>query len=189
MSSEIFSINFIRSEFVPYRVRRIAVYVILAYLAANLAFTALLVGSGIFSSIEGRWLKATLSHPSPSEDIDSLYARMVGQLNQFNSVTHFMKQRFPVAPKLTALAETLPARTWIQNLAANRESRTLKVQAIYLIDPAKPYDLPSKGWVEALKKNPHFNQGLKRLELGPSSRTARGEAKLFFFELVAEWQP
>ena len=65
----------------------------------------------------------------------------------------------------------------------------MTVHAVYLIDPNRPYELPAKEWIEALRTDPRFREGLTRLELGSSSRTAQGRAELFAFELVAQWQP
>ena len=196
MSAEIFSINFIRSEFVPYRVRRVAVYFVLIYLITNLVFTVWLFASAFSSSVQWHWLRSKLQAQTqavtPSgvagPDVELMHERMVQELNRFNAVVHLTAQRFPVASKLAGIAETIPPRTWIQNLAASRDQRSLKIQALYLIDPKKPYDLPAKGWVQALKADPRFNQGLKRLELGTSSRTTQGDTKLFSFELLAEWK-
>ena len=49
---EVFSINFLRRESIPLPVRRIAVYVALAYLAANLVFMMALFGASFLSGIE-----------------------------------------------------------------------------------------------------------------------------------------
>ena len=73
-------------------------------------------------------------------------------------------------------------------LSGSREDRTLTIHAMYLVDPEAPYALPANGWMEALTADPHFGQGLKRLELSASSRESKGRATLYAFTLIAEWQ-
>ena len=43
--------------------------------------------------------------------------------------------------------------------------------------------------MEALRADPAFGHGLKRLDLASSSRKTQGTAELVVFELAAEWQP
>jgi Tfp pilus assembly protein PilN len=97
------------------------------------------------------------------------------------------QQRFPVGGKLAALSRTLPARTWITGLSGSREGRKLTVSAAYLVDADKPYELPTKSWIEALKADPRFSGGLKRLDLGSTSRKTQGTSELLAFDLIAEW--
>ncbi len=196
-SDGIFSINFIRNEFLPARMRRYLLYGALAYLALNLAWGGSLLVNGFaarikISSVEKQLAKVSSSVPLPKSakpEIEIFYERAIQDLGQMNSLTNLMKRRFPGAGKLDALSKTVPERTWITEISANRDTRALTIHAMYLLDPAKPYELPTKGWVQALKSDPHFSRGLKRLELGNSFQKSQGSAELFSFELNAEWAP
>ena len=193
--SEVFSINFIRHTTVPRAVRRALVYVALGYLVVNVAVMIGLLGAAGRSRAEWRALQATLKGQAASsaevsamkQEMATLHDRADGDLAQLNAFLALQQQRFPVGAKLSSLSKTVPARTWITGLSASREARTLTVQASYLIDAKKPYDLPTKEWIAELKADPDFRQGLKRLDLGSSSRKIQGNAELFVFELIAEW--
>ena len=196
-SNGIFSINFIRNEFLPPRARRCLLYGALAYLALNLAWGGSLLADGFatrikISSVENqlrRGQTSGLTPSAPKSEMSTLYEHAIQDLGQMNSLTNLMKRRFLGAGKLDALSKTVPARTWITEISANRDARTLTLHAMYLLDPAKPYELPTKGWVQALKADPNFSGGLKRLELGNSFQKSQGSAELFSFELNAEWAP
>ena len=196
MNTEVFSINFIRQEFLPSRIRRAAIFIGLGYLLMNLLVAVVFLGMAFFSSLQCRLIQNRL-HAVPAagglqtldQGMKTIREQFAKSQNQLSAILTLKKQVFPVAGNLAVLAETLPARAWINSLSADHNKRILKIQAAYLIDPGKPYDFPVKGWVEALKAHPHFSAGLKRLELGASSRTAQGTAKLFLFELLAEWEP
>ena len=97
--------------------------------------------------------------------------------------------RFPVAGKVAALTKTLPPRTWITKISGKNDSRTLAIQAAYLVNPDAPYELPTKAWMQALRADAYFSSGLNRLELKSSARKKQGLAELALLELVAEWQP
>ena len=196
-SDGVFSINFIRNEFLPVCTRRAIVYGASAYLALNLVWGVSLLADAFatrmkISSVENQLRRGQTPGLTPSEsnsEMSALYEHAIQDLGQMNSVTSLMRRRFPGAGKLDALSQTLPARTWITEISANRDARMLTFHAMYLLDPAKPYELPTKGWVQALKADPNFSRGLKRLELGNSFQKSQGSAELFSFELNAEWAP
>lgn len=197
MNPEVFAINFMRHQFVPLPIRRIACYAVFGYLALNAVFLITLCGMMVHSFVsqqilqikfQREMLAATALH-AMKEDMAEVQTQAVQDLNYLNAVLALRRERFPMAGKLAAITETLPARTWIHTLSADHEKRSLKIQAVYLIDPEKPYDFSCKTWLDALKAYPGFNGGLKKLELGPSSRTQQGETHLFSYELLAEWQP
>ena len=64
----------------------------------------------------------------------------------------------------------------------------LAIEAIYLIDPEAPYELPVKRWTEALRADPVFGRGLKRIDLETSSQKIQGKAEVYTFTLAAEWE-
>lgn len=197
VAKEIFSINFIRHEFMPTRVRRIVVYAALGYLAVSVAIGMGLLGGAIFSWVEWHWLEARLRGKMVdataltllNRDMETIEALAVKDLNQLNAIVSLKKQHFPIAGKLAALTETLPARTWINRISGNPDKRTLEIESTYIISPDKPYELPVKGWIEALKSDPRFGQRLKQLDLGSSSRKQGGKGEVFSFELLAAWEP
>ena len=196
--SEVFSINFIRHETVPLRIRRTLIYVAVGYLAANVIMMVGLIGAGIRIRSQWQEVQTTISQgqiPSAgvkgvaTQEMEALHDRATEDLNRLNAIRALQQRRFPVAGRLAALTKTLPARTWITALSGDREQRTMTIHAAYLIDSEKPYELPAKSWIEGLKSDLCFRQGLKRLELSSSSRKTRGSAKLFLFDLIAEWEP
>ena len=191
----VFSINFVRNEFLPVRTRRIILYAALGYLAVNILWAVGLSGKAVSASVKTLSLerqlgKIALSAPSQrtaKPEMESLHEQALQDLHQVNSLADFMKRRFLAAGKLDALGQTLPARTWITEISGSREARTLTLQAMYFVDSGKPYELPTKAWIAALKADPRFGRGLKQLELGNSFQKTQGTAELFSFELLAEW--
>ena len=73
-------------------------------------------------------------------------------------------------------------------VSRKQDSRTLAIQAAYLVDPGAPYGLPTKAWMKALKADGYFSAGLNRLELKSSARKKQGLAELAVFELAGEWR-
>lgn len=197
MSGEVFSINFIRGEFWHSALKRIAVYVGFAYLTVNAVVLIWFLTSSLVSftqrsalqmKFQDKVVSSGFSSDSFRADLDLLYTAAAKDLKELNSIVTIKKRRFLTSGKLAALAETLPARTWVNRIFSTRDRRTLKIEANYLIDLEKPNDLPVRGWMEALKADPRFNQGLKKFDMGASSRkTEGGNAELFAFELLAEW--
>ena len=197
LSGEVFSINFIRHETLPVHIRRAGIYAALGYVAVNLLIALGLFGMAVQLNGRARGLAAELQGPRPSAEalragrqaMAALSVRGADQLARLQRIVGIQQQRFPVAGKLAGLARTLPPRTWITSIIGSRDERTLRIQAMYLIDAENPSSFPAKAWIEALKADEGFRQGLQRVELGSSSRKTQGEARLFEFELIAEWNP
>ena len=193
---EIFSINFIRRDFIPLSIRRIAISLVGGYLGINLLVMIGLLGAALWSYSSQAFLQAKFQDriqdsiwlSKVKQDMEIMQEQATHDTHQMNAIMTLKKQRFPFTGKLAALAETLPARTWIRLLSADQEEKSLKIEAVYLVDPEQPYTLPVKEWVEALKNQPRFAQGLKRLDLVTSSRQTQGKSDLFSFELLAEWE-
>ena len=196
-STAVFSINFIRNEFLPLRTRRILVYVALGYLALHIFWTAGLVGQAFYLNAKAANIERQIGNVAPPavfqketiSGMETLYERAVQDLGRVKTVDHLMKRRFLNTAKWDAVTRTLPARTWISEISGDRGTRTLNIHAMYLVDPAKPYELPTKNWMQALRADPRFSRGLKRFELGSSSQKTQGAAELFSFEWIAEWEP
>ena len=195
-AGEIFSINFRRNEFISVRSRRIIMYAALGYLALNLLLAIGFAGLAVSSWAETVFIQkkfgAAASGSSErilKQDMEALYEQATQELKRVGAASAVARRRFPVSEKLAALTRTLPNRTWVTGILGSRNEQTLTIRAVYLVNPEKPYELPTKKWMEALKADSAFRQGLKRLELGNSSQKAKGEAELFSFELVAEWEP
>ncbi len=191
-SQEVFSINFIRREVVPFRVRRVLVYAGFGSLVINLA---LMIGLLVFAGQtrhEAQRVRVQMgvnTARAPNDEMETLRERTADNLARLNTLIGLQRSRFYVGSKLAALTRTLPARTWITSLSSERKGRTLLIHACYLVNSEKPYDLPTKGWIEALKADPVFGQGLTRLELAGTSRKRQGDAELFTFDLTAAWNP
>lgn len=197
VNSEVFSINFVRRPAIALPARRVALYAALAYLALQMIWTVGLLGTAAHSlmkrhaleqGLRGRGL--TLSSLKPLKgEIETLNNEASDHLAQFNTMLALEKQRLPIAGKLAALAETLPSRTWMTGLSGSRDPRRIQIQAVYAIDPAKPFELPIKNWTEALKADPRFGTNLKRFDLETSTRSGtQDKVPLYFFELASEWK-
>jgi Tfp pilus assembly protein PilN len=189
-----FAVNLIRKDATPLRVRQTMVWAGAGWVGLNLALLATMTGAGMQAirervDLQARMPGATPSATAAAQEMAALHAQAQQRLAQLGSALAVQRQEFPLGGKLAALTRTLPARTWLTELAADRSGRTVRVRASYLIDPEKPYDLPTTAWVAALKADPVFADGLTRLEPGASSRQAQGRADLFAFELVGEWNP
>ena len=183
--NQVFSINFIREEQIPIHVRRIGIYAALAYLFLNALWLAGSLGylcySAGSSALAGK-------QAGIQGQMESLYEQATQNLNQINSLALLGREKFLVADKLRALARTLPTRTWIASVSSDRGERRLMIQALYLIDSGKPYELPTKAWMKALRSDPLFNPGLKSLELVNSFQKTQGSAELFSLTFLAEWE-
>ena len=191
-----FSINFLRREVVSLRIRRAVVYAAAGYLVVNALVMIRFLWIALLLAGQGWQLQAELHNKRPAvtaskalrQEMETLETQAVKNLGRLNAIIALQEQRFLVSDKLAALAKTLPDRTWITGLAGSRDHRVITIQASYLIDPEASHDLPVKGWVNALRADPHFGRGLKRLDVGSSSRKEQGNAERFDFELTAEWQ-
>ena len=196
VSSGVFSINFIRHEFLSPRVRRVLLAAGIGWLGLNaLILAGQIAMTGV--AYQQTWtlkknVKAQIASAQTlsgaSQEMDTLRERAADNLAQLNTVISQEAQRFPVAGKLAGLTRTLPPRTWLTSLSGDRSAHTMTIQAAYLINPDSPYDLPAKDWLAALRQDPGFREGLTRLEMGQSSRKRVGEAELFVFDLEATWQ-
>ena len=189
--AEVFSINFVRGRAMPAALRRSLLYAAVGYVVLNVVVAAGLVVSGIGAQAEWSRIQGTTSSSTPiaaqKQEIEVLRQRAAADLAQLEAVAKLSHQRFTAGEKLDALTTTIPARTWITNAVASRDGRTLKIDALYLIDPQRPYDLPTKPWIDGLRADSRFSKKLKRLEMGETSRKSQGEAQLFSFSLIAEW--
>ena len=191
------TINLIRHQNLPRYVQRSLTWVALGALLVNVAIAAGLGGVAYRTRAQGHRLQTQLQGRMASADAAStlkqemltLRDRAHEDVTQLNAMIALQQARFPVGGRLAGLTNTLPPRTWITGLAADREKRTLTITASYLIDTERPFDLPTKAWLAALQANTQFSRGLKRVELGESSRKLQGSAELFCFSLVAEWKP
>lgn len=183
---EPFAINFIRSHSWKVQAKWILSVAAVVYLAVNLVAALVLLGS-FFHLSHQRSPHGVASPAVVVQDMSELQAQAKQQLAGLNTVIAAQQQQFPTAGKLAALANTLPARTWITGMDSAREARTLRIHALYAIDPEQPFELPAKGWIDALRADPVFGQQLKQLSLEHSSRESHGKVELFSFELAAEW--
>ena len=195
VGSEVFSINFLRHDTLSSQVRSALLAGGIGWLGLNaLVLAGLLVMMGVAfqqSLALKQDVKAQMTSAATvsgaSEEMDALRERASENLARLNTVIAQEAQRFPVGAKLSGLTRTLPPRTWLTNLSGDRSGRTMKIQAAYLINPDAPYDLPTKGWLAALRDDSGFREGLTRLEMGQSSRKRVGDAELFLFDLEAAW--
>ncbi len=183
---EVFSINFVRPHPLKACAQRILPRALLVYVTINVA-----VGFALVVTTCSLWYRyhtlPTASLSALPRETAELQQQVAQSLVELNTAIVVQRQRFPVAGKLAAMANTLPPRTWITGIKGKREGRTIKIQALSVIDPEKPYQLPAKGWIDGLRADPVFGRQLKRLLLGASSRESRGKVELFRFELLAEW--
>ena len=196
-SGSVFSINFVRSQTLSLRVRRLLTSLALGYIVANLFALTGLLGTALYAHTQRqRFAQSIPGGTTPSiravgagQDDMEIHRRAQADLAELGAIVAQQKLRLPVGGKLAALTKTLPARTWLTGISGTRAERRITVQATYLIDPERPYELPIKAWMGALRDDPAFRDGLTRLELSASSRKTQGRAELALFELVAEWQP
>lgn len=194
---EVFSINFIRRETFSRRARRRLVWAAVGYLMAHAIVMCLLVGSALYAGVHAESLKAQVRQHLPSgvetkgvqQQLNVLSQRASEELAGLNTRIARQRERFAVGSKLAVLTKTLPPRTWITNLSGGRKDRTLTLQVVYLVNPDAPRELPIKGWVDTLKADPVFRQGLKGIDVGSSSRKRQGKAELLSFQLTIQWQP
>ena len=191
---EAFSINFARHDLLSPRLRRALTVLAVGYLLAGAVCVCVLAGLTVWTSVDATRLQQRLGSSVQSpigqaarQAMADLQAQAALEATQLTAVSGELATRFPVAAKLAALTATLPARTWVTGLAANRETRTVTIQAAYLMDPEHPYELPATQWIQALKADPQFGANLKRLDLQSSSRKTQGRSELFLFTLSAEW--
>ena len=187
LDKEVFAINFVRPHPLKAYAQRVLPIVTRAYLAANVAVCLALVASACYLWIRHSGPSTVASPAAALDEIAVLQQHAKQNLAELSAGIALQQQQFPAAGKLAALANTLPPRTWMTGIEGKREGRAITIRALYIIDPEKPYELPAKGWIDALKADPVFGRQLKQLSLVQSSRESRGNAELFSFELAAEW--
>lgn len=194
--ASVFSINFIRYEVIPPQVQRALLTAGAGWLLLNVvvlvwlvvAMASALGQSHRFRSSVTTQMASTGTVQGAAQEMETLRQHALENTAELQGVIATERQRFPVGEKLAGLTRTLPPRTWLTSLSGDRSNRTMTIKAAYLINPESPYELPTKGWLAALKDDPSFGQGLTRLEMGQSSRKRVGEAELFVFDVEAAWQ-
>ena len=190
-----FSINFHRRRMLSVGARRALLYVMLGYLALNVV----VAGSLMVMAQHTRGQRKQIEHvvsagavaegasPDVIRQMQALETNATTQLKSLTTAVALQRARWPLGGKLAALTRTLPHRTWITTLSADREHRKLTINARYFVDPANPYDYPAKAWLEALRADPSFRVGLKQLDLGSSSTQNQGNAQVYVFQVNGEW--
>ena len=190
-----FTINFIRREVIPLRAQWALIVGALGYVAVNgIVMIGLILWSAQIRR-QGEPIQRQLQGALPSagigaiqRELKTLSEQAAQQLEDLQSLVAIQAQRFPIGGKLAAITRTLPPRTWVTGTSGDRAERTLRVQAAFFVNPDSPYELPTKSWMEALRGDPVFSQGLERLEVSSSARKKQGQAEVVSFELIAEWQ-
>ena len=192
MTTAAFSINFARCDAPPPWLRRAIVLLTTGYLCAGAVCAAALLVFAVWTHLDVQRLRQQArgnNLPMEHAALPDLQAQAALDASRLNAIAARLAARFPTTGKLAALTTTLPARTWLTGAESRRDNRTLTIRAAYLIDPDHPYDLPTARWMNALKADPDFSRGLKRLTLQDSVRKTQGSMELFVFTLSAEWAP
>lgn len=195
LSHEIFSINFVRRGFVPFSVRRFFVYLGFAYFGIQMLALITLIVTAAYANIRENQLRHAIQRElSPNIRMEEMKSEMdflrqvaADRVVQLNKTNQMQNDHFFFASEFAAIAKTLPPRTWVTQLAGNRGNRSITLQASYLVDPQKPYQLPNKPWLDALKADPDFGRGLKSLVMTRTSQSNAGKAEICTFEFLAEW--
>ena len=195
-NAAVFSINFLRHEVPSVGLRRAGMLATLGVVAANVAVLLVLLGMAVSLQQHERAMRAELkasgsranSIGAVMAELRPLQARASDNLSALQHAIVAQRGRFALSGKLAVLASTLPARTWIARLSGDRGERALTIEAVYVIDPAAPTDLPINAWMSALKADPRFSEGLQKLEMVSSTRAAQGRAQLMRFTLGAAWK-
>ena len=190
-----FAINLIHREAVSFRVDRILAGAVLGCLVMNAAILLSFLRDAALAEAQGHQIQMDLQQQASAVTLAALNGEMEAldgqakeEINRFNAVIAHHQQRFSVGGRLAVLVKTLPERTWITGLSGDRERRVVTIGVSYLIDPEASNLLPAEGWIQTLKADPLFGQGLKRLEATESSRQAQqGKAQRIDYKLVAEW--
>ena len=192
----IFRINFSRNNFISDVVRKNTVYGVIIYLIAHLIISLVMAGAAADTGRRFHHLASSLEAKLPeSVKIEELNAQMGGLYQELSERGRFMgifirlgQDRFAAAGKLAALARTLPAKTWLTKVHGSKSDKSLKVDALYYIAPDEPFELPVNAWMEKLKQDPVFSEGLLKIELKKSAQERKGTAELQMFEIEARWQ-
>lgn len=192
----VFSINFIRKESLALRVRHALIYGALVISTVQIVIFLVLVvmASMIHGAVKNERARPQLQNLSSNsipviyDEISSLDRKAGRTLAQLNTRIEQEALRFPIGGKLAALSKTIPPRTWITKIKGDHSRRSMKIYANYVLDSENPQILPVKDWIDALHEDSAFSSELKQLEMVSSSRSQQGKAKLFSFEIQAEWK-
>ena len=194
--TEVFSINFIRRPFIPLSTKRLLIRWILIYVLVQIVLIGLLFLVTFAVNLKTNKLEQKISKSiSPlsssrliKSEMNNLKIDLSVGLNRLRSLIELEKSRFQIADKLAGLARTLPSRTWITGLSGNQGPRTLAIKAAYAVDSKdQTFQPPTKEWFAALRSDPDFGQGIKRIELQKTSERRQGNAKIYVFDVLAEW--
>lgn len=194
-SSEGFAVNLIRAQVPPAWIRRSLASAVVAVSAFNAFLCLWLVGSSLVfliqsSRLQGKF-QGQLSAPGSLQALkdQALALTEQGEIDraQISAALNLQRQHFPVSSKLAVLAKTLPPRIWISQVSGERADRSMDIQAVYLVAPSSPERLPAKQWIEAVRADPVFRNGLKSADLKSANRKSQRSGDLFFFEVAAEW--
>jgi Tfp pilus assembly protein PilN len=194
-SPDIFAVNFIRSRSFGATHRRLIIFVMLGYFVAQglILIALVLWGLGFRDEAVRYNRNFQMAFPSISssedysEQLNQLTRRAEASLAGLKEAIAIEKDKFRVAGKLAGIVRTLPMRTWVTSVRFDAAERTLSVEAVFLVDEKAPDQEPMKEWTEALKKDPGFGAGLKKIELVRSTQAQKGDAEILVFEIKAGW--
>lgn len=190
----VFSVNLIRGRGAPLWLRRALIAATFAYVILQSVMCLALLGTAFYANRSTAALRAILGPQLEAASLEDLGASM-SQLQQqagglaarLGAAAAHQAGRFPLAGKLAACVRTVPPRTWIVEITGDAKARTLILRAEFLPEPDAPHALPVKAWVDALRADPVFGRGLQELAMSASSRSTRGRATVFWFELAGRW--
>ena len=193
---EAFSINLIRSKNFFVLHRQMIFFTALAYLMAQSLLFLFLFFWGMGLQVEAIKLHRDFQKEFPSGSsekefeahLDDLYEKAGVSLKDLDAVIAIEKDKFQIAGKLAGIARTIPPRTWVTSIKLDGWRRSMMLEARFLVDVADPYQLPTKKWIDALKNDPTFGEGLEQIDYLQSSQTQVGHAEIGFFEIEARWQ-
>ena len=189
-----FRINFVRGQALPQSARRAFAWAAVGYLGLQAAAAALLVMGTISVLAQSQYLQVVIRKKVPgrfsllAEEMETLHRQATINRARLNTAISALQWQFPIAGKLAALTKTLPPRTWVTDLTADRDRHSITFRARTLVDPTEPAEVPMESWVQALKADPQFSPLLKRVTSGRVSRGRQGKAEYVSFEITAEWQ-
>lgn len=190
MKQAVFSINLMRAAPGTIEWRKIAAASLVSLILLN---CVMLAGLSVTCLLKAGAAKAPSAGeaqdmPALEKNLKQLRAEGAAALKDLNAKISADKNRFDTAPKLGAIARTLPARTWITGLSASSETKSLLIKASYLTEPEMPYQNPIRDWLTELKADGEFGPGLEMLELANSSQSTLEYADLLSFEISARWK-
>ncbi len=193
----VFSINFIRKPFLPLHIKQLIVCLVVVYFAVQTLILLSMLSTASITNFKSNRLEKLIIKQSPSSsregiktEMNELKNELSNCLSQLNAFIKIEEEQFQVADKLAALSRTLPRRTWLTDLEGDQSTRTLKMKAVYLVNPKnKSQQAVTQEWFNAFRADPDFGDGIKHIELQKFSEKRQGSANLNMFEIFAEWQP